>query len=172
MALVRIPSSDISLTDATYAAACAARGVLYVATLRSRVIRRFNISTGATLSSFTLGGIGSGDRIDGSTATEGRVYWVNNSDEDAVAYAPQDNALPLRTSTFDISLPTGNWKGAANNGVTVWFLDDANDRTLAFDIATRTRDTTKDIAPGIGNWTGLVCNGPTLWFVDNSARRP
>ena len=75
-----------------------------------------------------------------------------------------------RNSDLDIALGTGNWRGGASDGTTLWFVNNTDDIARAYVAATRARDSSKDIALGTGTWLGGTSDGTTLWFIDSSER--
>ena len=57
-------------------------------------------------------------------------------------------------------------------GVTMWVVDNADDKIYAYNLGTKARDAAKDlnglVAAGNNNPRGLWSDGVTMWISDNT----
>ena len=171
MPLVPLADQNISLLDRFVRGAFAGVGKLWTVDDGRRTAWAYDIATRARDSDFDyqLGSIGAGERSGGATVELGgtRLYILHDTDDLARAYRLRTNNVPFATGGSNISLGGGVWDAAANDGTTIWFVNNTSDTAVAYDLATRTRNSPSDIALGSGNWNAAVCDGRIVWFFNN-----
>ena len=75
----------------------------------------------------------------------------------------------IRYIQQDFDIGSGDWQGAATNGVTAWILDDTTNIARAWNVTTRQRDSAKDINLGARLWRGIIYAKGRLYGIDSSS---
>lgn len=111
---------------------------------------------------------GGASHRDFATAGAHNYSWEWNVEKGLAVIVPGLQASEQRESARDINFGAVTALGAASDGTTLWFVQQASNVSTAraYVAATRARDSAKDIVLGTGSSYGGASDGTTLWFVD------
>ena len=100
----------------------------------------------------------------GCVYNQGRI-WVTIGAE---ARAYSTNTYSRDTTAGMIALGSGTWTRAFSDDVTLWFINDATNRALAWNASTLARDSNKDLGLGSGGWDGSGQSDTAIYLLDRN----
>lgn len=109
----------------------------------------------------------------GGAIAEGSYLWLVDDGRN-IAEARSVSALNTVVPAQQINLGIGSWTGGVGFNGVLFFVDNAQNRIVAYTADNRERDTSNDVDLGAGNWTGAFVGGPLnnwIFVVNNSQNR-
>ena len=86
----------------------------------------------------------------------------------AEARAYSTNTYSRDTTAGVIAIGAGTWTRAFSDDVTIWFINDATNRALAWNASTLARDSNKDLGLGSGGWDGSGQSDTAIYLLDRN----